>query len=161
MCCGCSNVRHGGFLHVVLQQETAVLGACPRCTTGCTINAEPDTQAACRKRLDETFAHMRERISGKLGNRNDNAFKLRKLFAMYDTQRTGKVAPGATSRMLKADVHMQHLAASLPLYSCDHWPVGVTPGFCLKCLYPHRQFPAQSRMVCNLLTAVTCMGNDT
>ena len=52
----------------------------------------PDTWA-CRKRLNETFAHMRERISGKLGNRNDNAFKLRKLFAMYDTQRTGKVAP--------------------------------------------------------------------
>ena len=47
--------------------------------------------AVCRKRLNKTLAHMRERIYGKLGNRNDNAFKLRKLFAMYDTQRTGKV----------------------------------------------------------------------
>ena len=28
---------------------------------------------------------------GKLGNRSDNAFKLRKLFAMYDVQRTGVV----------------------------------------------------------------------
>ncbi len=34
---------------------------------------------------------MRERILGKLGNRSDNAFKLRKLFAMYDTQHTGVV----------------------------------------------------------------------
>lgn len=52
--------------------------------------------AVRRKRLNETLAHMRERISGKLGNRNDNAFKLRKLFAMYDTQRTGKVCWGIT-----------------------------------------------------------------
>ena len=77
----------------MVQLETAV----PRCTTVRTLKTEPDTQAACRKPLDETFAHMRERISGKLGNRNDNAFKLRKPFAMYDTQRTGKVAPGASS----------------------------------------------------------------
>ena len=44
-----------------------------------------------RKRYAETLAHMRERILGKLGNRSDNAFKLRKLFAMYDTQHTGVV----------------------------------------------------------------------
>ena len=44
-----------------------------------------------RKRYAETLAHMRERILGKLGNRSDNAFKLRKLFAMYDAQRTGVV----------------------------------------------------------------------
>ena len=50
--------------------------------------------AVRRKRLNETLEHMRERISGKLGNRNDNAFKLRKLFAMYDTQKTGKVCWG-------------------------------------------------------------------
>ena len=82
----------------------------------------PDIQAAHRKRLNETFAHMRERISGKLGNRNDNAFRLRKLFAMYDTQRTGKVtlnAPvplKATKRFCAADLydqpsHFQRLSA--------------------------------------------------
>ncbi len=60
-----------------------VLGVCVRRTGRVT--------ALRRKRLNETLAHMRERISGKLGNRNDSAFKLRKLFAMYDTQRTGKV----------------------------------------------------------------------
>lgn len=44
-----------------------------------------------RKRLDEMLGHMKERIGGKIGNQNNNAFKLRKLFAMYDTQKTGLV----------------------------------------------------------------------
>eukprot|EP00884_Botryococcus_braunii_P009611 jgi/Botrbrau1/18651/Bobra.0367s0087.1 len=35
--------------------------------------------------------HMKERIAGKIGNANDNAFKLRKLFKMYDTDRSGQV----------------------------------------------------------------------
>lgn len=35
---------------------------------------------------------MKERIAGKIGNANDNAFKLRKLFKMYDTDRSGKVS---------------------------------------------------------------------
>jgi len=34
---------------------------------------------------------MKERIAGKIGNSNNNAFKLRKLFAMYDTEKTGLV----------------------------------------------------------------------
>ena len=46
---------------------------------------------ARRKRLDEMMGHMKERIGGKIGNQNNNAFKLRKLFAMYDTQKTGLV----------------------------------------------------------------------
>ena len=37
------------------------------------------------------LGHMKERIGGKIGNQNNNAFKLRKLFAMYDTQKTGLV----------------------------------------------------------------------
>ena len=37
------------------------------------------------------LGHMNERIGGKIGNQNNNAFKLRKLFAMYDTQKTGLV----------------------------------------------------------------------
>lgn len=34
---------------------------------------------------------MRERLSAKLGNSNDNAFKLRKLFKVYDKQGNGMV----------------------------------------------------------------------
>lgn len=34
---------------------------------------------------------MRERLSAKLGNNNDNAFKLRKLFKMYDKRNEGMV----------------------------------------------------------------------
>ena len=37
------------------------------------------------------LGHMKERIGGKIGNQNNNAFKLRKLFAMYDTEKTGLV----------------------------------------------------------------------
>lgn len=46
---------------------------------------------ALRKRLDEMLGHMKERIGGKIGNQNNNAFKLRKLFAMADTAKTGLV----------------------------------------------------------------------
>lgn len=35
---------------------------------------------------------MRERMSAKLGNSNDNAFKMRKLFKMYDKQDSGLVS---------------------------------------------------------------------
>lgn len=34
---------------------------------------------------------MRERMSAKMGNRNDNAFKARKLFKMYDEEGSGMV----------------------------------------------------------------------
>eukprot|EP00878_Enallax_costatus_P035636 GHUV01039820.1.p1 GENE.GHUV01039820.1~~GHUV01039820.1.p1 ORF type:complete len:188 (+),score=77.77 GHUV01039820.1:629-1192(+) len=34
---------------------------------------------------------MRERLSAKLGNNNDNAFKLRKLFKMYDKRDEGMI----------------------------------------------------------------------
>ncbi len=44
-----------------------------------------------RKRLNDTVLHMKERVAGKIGNANNNAFKLRKLFAAYDTQGTGLV----------------------------------------------------------------------
>ncbi|BDA43945.1 hypothetical protein COCOBI_05-1290 [Coccomyxa sp. Obi] len=43
------------------------------------------------KRLNDTVLHMKERVAGKIGNANNNAFKLRKLFAMYDTQKTGLI----------------------------------------------------------------------
>lgn len=35
---------------------------------------------------------MRERLSAKMGNSNDNAFKMRKLFKMYDKADTGMVS---------------------------------------------------------------------
>ena len=47
--------------------------------------------ALCRKRLNDTVLHMKERIAGKIGNANNNAFKLRKLFAMADKDKTGLV----------------------------------------------------------------------
>lgn len=34
---------------------------------------------------------MRERLQAKLGNANDNAFKMRRLFKMYDRQGSGMV----------------------------------------------------------------------
>lgn len=46
---------------------------------------------ARRKRLLKMIATMRERMEAKLGNSNDNAFKMRKLFKMYDGAKTGMV----------------------------------------------------------------------
>lgn len=48
----------------------------------------------CRKRLAKMLGTMRERLSAKLGNNNDNAFKLRKLFKMYDKRDEGMVGVG-------------------------------------------------------------------
>lgn len=44
-----------------------------------------------RERLLKMMTRMRERLEAKLGNSNDNAFKLRKLFKMYDSRNTGLV----------------------------------------------------------------------
>lgn len=49
----------------------------------------------CSKRLAKMIGTMRERMSAKLGNNNDNAFKMRKLFKMYDKQDTGMVSTEA------------------------------------------------------------------
>lgn len=46
---------------------------------------------ACRKQLENMMSHMKEGLAGKIGNRNNNAFRLRKLFKMYDRQGTGQV----------------------------------------------------------------------
>lgn len=46
----------------------------------------------CSKRLAKMISTMRERMSAKLGNNNDNAFKMRKLFKMYDKEDTGRVS---------------------------------------------------------------------
>jgi hypothetical protein len=46
----------------------------------------------CRKRLKDVISHMRERIYGRIGNKSDNAFKLRKFAKMYDLDQTGYVS---------------------------------------------------------------------
>ena len=45
-----------------------------------------------RKRLKDIISHMRERIHGRIGNKSDNAFKLRKFAKMYDTSHSGLVS---------------------------------------------------------------------
>lgn len=37
------------------------------------------------------IARMRERLEAKLANANNNAFKMRKLFKMYDKEQSGLV----------------------------------------------------------------------
>ena len=81
---------------------------------------------------------MRERISGKLGNRNDNAFKLRKLFAMFDKQRTGKVAllthrPWGCRPMCACCLGESPICTRL--CTLTQW---VVPGFLHRQLFPHQ-----------------------
>ena len=38
------------------------------------------------------IARMRERLEAKLANANNNAFKMRKLFKMYDKEKSGLVS---------------------------------------------------------------------
>ena len=52
------------------------------------------------------LGHMKERIGGKIGNQNNNAFKLRKLFAMYDTEKTGLVRGLGRSCALRTSVQL-------------------------------------------------------
>ena len=42
--------------------------------------------------MHDMIQHMTERLAGKIGNANNNAFMLRKLFKMYDTANTGQVS---------------------------------------------------------------------
>ena len=59
-----------------------------RTTSGCILLM---AYANGRKRLNDMVEHMRERIAGKIGNDNANAFKLRRLCMMYDTKKSGMV----------------------------------------------------------------------
>lgn len=43
------------------------------------------------KRLQKMISTMSERLSAKLGNSNDNAFKMRRLFKMYDKEGNGLI----------------------------------------------------------------------
>ncbi|GFH19285.1 uncharacterized protein HaLaN_16209, partial [Haematococcus lacustris] len=42
-------------------------------------------------RLRKIIQTMRERLTAKMGNNNDNAFRFRRLFQAFDTAKTGKV----------------------------------------------------------------------
>lgn len=46
---------------------------------------------ARRKRLQKMISTMRERMEAKLGNSNNNAFRMRRLFLMYDAAKSGRV----------------------------------------------------------------------
>lgn len=67
----------------------------------------------CSKRLAKMISTMRERMSAKLGNNNDNAFKMRKLFKMYDKQDTGMVRGGGGLMMMQGSTQALVLAAQL------------------------------------------------
>ncbi|GIL66729.1 hypothetical protein Vafri_20218, partial [Volvox africanus] len=43
------------------------------------------------KRLQKMISTMRERMEAKLGNSNNNAFRMRRLFKRYDKHDTGRV----------------------------------------------------------------------
>lgn len=43
------------------------------------------------ERLESMLEAMRERLAGKMGNANNNAFKLRKLFKMWDSTGSGRI----------------------------------------------------------------------
>ena len=48
-----------------------------------------------------TFHMCREHLAGKMGNANNNAFKLRKLFKMYDATGSGKVCCRLTGQVIE------------------------------------------------------------
>lgn len=64
---------------------------------------------------------MQERIHGKLGNKGDNAFKLRKFAKMYDTDHSGQVicsqSVGKAEIALKTMKRSQHACISPKLQS--------------------------------------------
>lgn len=70
------------------------------------------------------LAHMKERIAGKIGNANDNAFKLRKLFKMYDATGSGSVSTPPI--MLSSS---QAFAKAPPLTSLQ-WVLSDLQGTC-------------------------------
>eukprot|EP01026_Neomeris_dumetosa_P065940 TRINITY_DN6350_c0_g2_i4.p1 TRINITY_DN6350_c0_g2~~TRINITY_DN6350_c0_g2_i4.p1 ORF type:complete len:234 (+),score=43.24 TRINITY_DN6350_c0_g2_i4:10-711(+) len=44
------------------------------------------------KRLDKMIRTMAQRLAAKLGNSNNNAFRMRRLFKMYDQEKSGMIA---------------------------------------------------------------------
>ncbi len=50
---------------------------------------------ADRERLESMLQAMQQQLAGKVGNAGNNAFKLRKLFKMYDKDGSGQVRAAA------------------------------------------------------------------
>ena len=63
---------------------------------------------------------MRERCYGRIGNRSDNAFRLRKFAKMYDTEQTGYVRSTLYSCSALKLCNSGHVVISLQsfLYFC-------------------------------------------
>ena len=68
------------------------------------------------------MTHMKERLAGKIGNANNNAFMLRKLFKMYDTAGSGYVSPhpGALSTCMLSMILLSAHALAWQ-GNCWHW----------------------------------------
>lgn len=101
-------------------------GACAERTDGVLLACLPVLLLlmVCSKRLAKMISTMRERMSAKLGNNNDNAFKMRKLFKMYDKQDTGMVSTLYHSAQLAASCRCRAgwAGASFVLQPCLQAP---------------------------------------
>lgn len=67
------------------------------------------------------MTHMKERLAGKIGNANNNAFMLRKLFKMYDTAGSGFVSNPVLrqpARVLLQAAHMFWLVTHVLRVAC-------------------------------------------
>lgn len=59
------------------------------------------------ERLEAMMEAMRERLAGKVGNANNNAFKLRKLFKMYDSTGCGRVRSIDVQNFVMSEMSLQ------------------------------------------------------
>lgn len=64
-----------------------------------------------RVRLEAMLEAMKQQLAGKVGNAGNNAFKLRKLFKMWDTDGSGQVHPTSSMHPLH-DSHSACLPSS-------------------------------------------------
>ena len=88
--------------------------------------------------------HMTERLAGKIGNANNNAFMLRKLFKMYDTANTGQVIRSGLT--WSASHHTLHAAAS-ESQAWDAWRLKQRPaGGHVHC--EHTQAVSEKQCAC-------------
>eukprot|EP00803_Ostreobium_quekettii_P009237 evm.model.scf_479.3 EVM.evm.TU.scf_479.3 scf_479:17845-20257(+) len=76
------------------------------------------------ERLMKMIVRMRERLEAKLGNANNNAFKMRKLFKMYDKEKSGLIQL-EDFRMMTESFGMQLDDDSLLALYCVYDPDGT------------------------------------
>lgn len=88
-----------------------------------------------------------ERLAAKLGNANDNAFKMRRLFKMYDTEKSGCIQLEDFRMMMETfgiQLDDDSLLALFCIYDheCTGAFFGVHPHYCaLACLLYARAKP--------------------